>query len=179
MYFEFENYVSFIKIQNECFGGKTVKIIPQKGSQQKAINYCTDKSKKLVTPETFEYGEPKRNYFIFNRQISKSSAKASKSFKEEVNEVLEKIQKGEYTSLQDIEKKYPVLRFTHTSLLQNILNSHKRRDIDRQPAQVIWVFGEAGTGKTVWTYKYLRELGYQGFEISEIAPPSMVYDKLI
>lgn len=179
MYFEFKDWMSYKRIQTEFFNGINVEVIPRTETQEEAIKKCSDKSKSLVINENFLYGEPRK---VYNKYSHQANNDINFNFKEQIINIIEEAERGKYTSLQDIQKDYPILRFTHDALLQKILNSAKSKIKsikDLSPARVIWVFGEAGAGKTVWTQKYLRSINCEYSKVLEISPPSMVYGEHI
>ena len=52
---------SLKKLNSELFNNLAY-LESRKGTQSKAISYVTDKSKSLVTPETFQFGTKKLDY---------------------------------------------------------------------------------------------------------------------
>jgi hypothetical protein len=182
MYFEFLNYMSIKKIQNDFFQNRKVYVEPRAGTQEEAMNYCSNlgsEFKERVLNEYFEYGSPKRTYSIVNRENKDIPFTQNEQFAH----ILEEIKNGKYKSLLDVEKDYPILRFTKDDLIQKMLNIKSLKKERPSPARVIYLFSKdrsfsedgAGTGKSVWTNKCRRELGYKYSEVYEISPPSMVY----
>lgn len=182
MYFEFTNNMSVKRIREDFFNGINVDIEPRTESQEEVIKKCSD-----LTDKPSVYGESRRGYKNDSRVNRSEIDKITNlKYKDQISYIIEQAEKGNYKTLQDIQKDFPILRFTHDTLLQKILNSVKSSFIENinkskvpAPCKVIWVFGEAGDGKTVWTHKHLKQLGYSYEEVCEISPPSMVYDKLI
>lgn len=169
MYFEMGNSTTIKIIQKLFFNGLSVHVDIRKGTQFEAISYCTDKTKKLVLPETFSLGTPRRVYLTTNP----CNFDIPETFKEKIIHITEEVRNGVYSSLKDIEKDYPVERWIHESLFQRILSSCKKREEKPSYARVVWIFGESGTGKSIWTQSYLRSLGYQYSEVLEMSYPSM------
>lgn len=172
MYFEFSNNMSIKRIQSEFFNSLDVIISSYDGIQEEAIKNCTDLNKKLVIKDYFDLGEAKikRNYHLTN-QTNKS---IPSSQKEQIMHIIEETKKGTYKSLKDIEKDYPYLSYSKKIVLQDIIyrnTSNKKKNVE--PARVIWLFGESGSGKTTWTDKFLNEMGYSDDEITTTSPISL------
>src|SRR5690348_1731600 len=66
-YLELTKHKSFKKLNEEIFEN-LAHLESRKGTQEEAINYCTDKSKELVMPDTFEFGKKKVDYSLTNRK---------------------------------------------------------------------------------------------------------------
>lgn len=66
-YIELKEKSSLSSLKREL-GLNQLHIEPRKGSQEEAIAYVTDKSKALVRPETFSWGQKKLDYSSVNDQ---------------------------------------------------------------------------------------------------------------
>lgn len=168
MYFEFTNNMSVKRIQNDFFNGINVEISPFDGNKEEAIEKCSNQ-KNLFAKGYFHLGEPKRSYSLTNRD----NKNIPLTHKEQIMHVIDEVKKGTYKSLKDIEEDYPYISYKEQILLQNILIRNNPFNSEVDPAKVIWVYGNAGCGKTTWTNKYLRDNNCDGFITTRISPSSL------
>lgn len=90
-----------------------------------------------------------------------------KSYKKQWIDLEEKIVSKKYQSLADVHTDYPYLVIHHDKKIQSlILKYNKVNHFKLQPAEVIWIYGTSGVGKSCYTEQLLKKKGYKGTEIS-------------
>lgn len=163
-YFEFNKQVYFKVLQHDF---RFSHIGKRKETQAQAIKYCKKERTRISGP--YEHGIPK-----------KTRKTENKTKKQTLDEIINKIKRDEYSNFFEIETENEELYEVNKGLLKTVWNRHHPIAFwDAKPARVIWCFGEKGSGKTVWTEKFLREQNCQISEIVNIFPNSLTYNDQI
>jgi hypothetical protein len=161
-YLELKTHKSFKKLNEELFEN-LAHLESRRGSQSEAINYCTDKTKQLVTKETFEWGNKKIDYSTFNKENSEIPENKEEQWIFIENKIISK----KYKSLNDIHDDFPYLVIHHSNKLQELLNKYNPIDFfNLIPAKVIWLYGESGAGKSCYTDQLLEEKNYKNEDLT-------------
>lgn len=171
----FQGYIELIqpksikKLNEEIFENKA-NIEKRIGSQEQAIAYVTDKTKELLVKETFEYGSPKLDYSAKNI----NNEELPDSWQEQWVHLDRMIENGHYKSLKDVKEDYPYLVIRHAKEIQELIRHHQKIDgFKITPAEVIWIWGESGQGKSCYTDQLLKEQGWSGTEITYLKSDKM------
>lgn len=158
---------------------RSANIKPRNKTQEQAIKYCKKKETRLSGP--YEKGIPKRISRTKSLNGRNEEWKGESSHQQKIVNIINKISSNKYNDFFEIEKENPDFFITNKATLKNIWNRYNPVSFwDVRPAKVLWIYGERGSGKTVWTEKYLRDSNYRIEEITTIFPNSITYnDKIV
>lgn len=165
-YLEFNRQVYFSELK-EDFANSHIE--PRKETQFQAINYCKKEKTRISGP--YEGGLKKRSR---SRRKKENGEIEEKSQNQWIKKIIEKIKGKNFTNFEDIEEEDSTLFWKNQILLKNIWNDiNPVNQLDVKPAKVIWCFGEAGSGKSTWTKKMLRDSGWNDRDVVTIVPQNL------
>lgn len=150
----------------------------RKGTQEEAMDYSWKIETRIGEP--FEWGIPKRSQRKKKQIILEKQQNEKNKNDTLLVDLLFKIRNKDYQCIDEIKKEQPVLFSRYYSIVREIWNElHPINPFCNSQCQVIWCFGKSGSGKTVWTNKYLRKQKWKENEVAIINPLNMTYSDRI
>lgn len=182
--FHFQGYTEFKnKVDANAFNRefKFNDIQDRRGSQQQSIDYVK-KERSKIDDKIYEFGIPKN--FKARAKVdtyNKSDLEIPGDLKGQEVKINQRLKDNYYAEFEDIEKDFMHIFIKQKNWLKNLWNEyHPIKKLDIQPAKVIWLWGEKGSGKSTWTKRYLRSfLQYKDEDVAIISPQNLTnYDKV-
>lgn len=175
MYLEFKTRQYIVGLKKK-FKGMATYIEKTHSERKFAIEYCK-KIQTRISKGFIEWGIMKKEKKIVDEEVVKKKGK--------VEEIKKNIAMGKYSSFYELKNYYELKGWEEKKLEdfweRMVLENKKELIINKtQQCRIVWVFGKTGSGKTVWTKKYLYwKLKAKGSDVATIAPSSLSFKNTI